>query len=172
MDHAQRLSGPSPWRTATLVTAAFALLELALLIAGGTALLARPFHHSAATTPAAQHAAATAVRHVVHVPKRAAVPSVPLRARSRVAVLVLNGNGVQGAASAEASHLQTLGYRIGGATNALRHDYARSMVMYAPGYGKEARRLAHDTGVRMVAPADGATPATLKASPLVLLLGS
>jgi hypothetical protein len=168
VDHAQHLSGSSPWRRATLVTAAFALLELALLIAGGTALLDRPFHHAAAAaTPKA-----TPAPTLVHVPKRALVRAVPLRARSQVAVLVLNGNGVQGAASSEATRLQTLGYRVGGATNAARHDYARSMVMFAPGYSKEARRLARDTGVHMVAPADGATPATLKASPLVLLLGN
>ena len=168
MDHAQHLSRSSPWRTATLVTATFALLELALLIAGGTALLDRPFHHAAAATAPT----VTPARTVVHVPKRTPVRAVPLRARSQVAVLVLNGNGVQGAASTEAARLQTLGYRIGGATNAVRHDYARSMVMFAPGYGKEARRLARDTGVHMVAPVDGATKATLKASPLVLLLGN
>jgi hypothetical protein len=100
------------------------------------------------------------------------VRSLPLRPRSRVAVLVLNGNGRQGAAGAEAARLQGVGYRIAGATNAGRRDYARSMVMYAPGYGKEARRLARDAGVRLVAPADGMTPAALRASPLVLLLGS
>jgi hypothetical protein len=87
-------------------------------------------------------------------------------------VLVLNGNGIQGAATREAAHLQGLGYRIGGAQNAVRHNYARSMVMYAPGWSKEARRLSRDTGIRMVAPADGMTRSALKASPLVLLLGS
>ena len=170
MDHAQQLPRGFPWRTATLVTATIAAVELVALIAGGTALLARPVHH-AAPKPVRTTAGAAA-RPVFRVPAAAKVPSVPLRPRSHVAVLVLNGNGVQGAASSEATRLEGLGYRIGGAQNAARHDYARSMVMYAPGYVKEARRLSHDTGIRMVAPADGLTRAALKASPLVLLLGS
>ena len=170
MDHAQQLPRAFPWRAAALVTATIAAVELAALIAGGTALLARPVHHGAAKP--ARTTASAAARPVFRVPAAAKVPSVPLRPRSYVAVLVLNGNGVQGAAGTEAARLQGLGYRIGGATNAVRHDYARSMVMYAPGYGKEARRLSRDTGIRMVAPADGLTRAALKASPLVLLLGS
>jgi hypothetical protein len=100
------------------------------------------------------------------------VPSVPIRTRSKIAVLVLNGNGVTGVAHTEATHLQSLGYRIGGAENAPPHHYSRSMVMFVPGYGKEARRLARDTGIRFVAPLDGLTHAELKSSRLVVLLGS
>ena len=170
MDHVQQLPRGFPWRAAALVTATIAAVELVALIAGGTALLARPVHHAAATPK--RTTASAAARPVVHVPAAPTVPSVPLRPRSHVAVLVLNGNGVQGAARSEAARLQGLGYRIGGAENAVRHDYARSLVMYAPGYVKEARRLSRDTGIRMVAPADGLTRAALKASPLVLLLGS
>jgi hypothetical protein len=106
------------------------------------------------------------VRHV------AAVPSHPLRPRAHVRVLVMNGNGVSGAASSAAQRLEVEGYRIGGATNAPRHDYARSMVLYVPGWVKEARRLAHDTGVRLVAPVDGMRPSRLRGSKIVLLLGS
>jgi hypothetical protein len=168
VDHAQQLPRAFPWRTATLVAGGIAMLELVALIVGGTALLARPLNHSSPTTKAS---ATPAVRLVAHVPHALKVKSHPLRSRSHVAVLVLNGNGVQGAASSEAAHLQGLGYRIGGAKNAVRHDYARSMVMYAPGWHKEAQRLSRDTGIRMVAPADGMTPSALKASPLVLLLG-
>jgi hypothetical protein len=43
--------------------------------------------------------------------------------------------------------------------------------MFVPGWIKEARRLARDAGVRMVAPLDGLRPAQLKGSVLVLLLG-
>ena len=98
--------------------------------------------------------------------------SHPLRARSGVRVLVLNGNGAQGAASTEAARLQSEGYHIGGAENAQRHDYARSMVLYLPGWVKEARRLAHDTGIKLVAPVDGLTHAKLRASQAVVILGS
>jgi hypothetical protein len=87
-------------------------------------------------------------------------------------VLVLNGNGVQGAASSEASRLRIAGYRVGGARNAARRNYVRSMVLYVPGWIKEARRLAHDSGVRIVAPVDGLRPSTLKGSKLVVILGN
>ena len=87
-------------------------------------------------------------------------------------VLVLNANGVQGAAHAEAARLQAAGYPVGGAANAPSHHYAQSMVMYVPGYLKEARRLAHESGIRLVAPVDGLTPAALSGSRLVVLLGS
>jgi hypothetical protein len=87
-------------------------------------------------------------------------------------VLVLNGNRVQGAASREAALLQSAGYRIAGAENAQRHDYARSMVLYVPGWAKEARRLARDTGIRLVAPVDGLRRAALKGSKTVVILGS
>ena len=172
MDHAQQLPRAFPWRTATLVMGAIASFELAALIVGGALLLARPLGRPAG--PAAPRVTVHARRTTAAVHRRPAphVRSLPLRPRSRVAVLVLNGNGRQGAAGAEATRLQGIGYRIAGATNAGRRDYARSMVMYAPGYGKEARRLARDAGVRLVAPADGMTPAALRASPLVLLLGS
>jgi hypothetical protein len=107
---------------------------------------------------------------VVHAP--APAPSLPLRARTSVRVLVLNGNGHRGAAAVEAARLRSSGYRIGGAANAQRHDYAQSMVLYVPGWVKEAHRLAHDTGIRLVAPVDGLRPAALKGSKTVVILGT
>jgi hypothetical protein len=174
-------SEPFPWRTATLVASAVATIELLGLIVVGAFVLAHPFRHAAkhtattATKAADIHHAAPVHRHVVPVPAKVRVARVaphPLRARSQVRVLVLNANGVQGAAHAEAARLQALGYPIGGASNAPSHQYAQSMVMFVPGYLKEARRLAHDAGIRLVAPVDGLTPSTLSASRLVVLLDS
>ncbi|HEY2073021.1 MAG TPA: LytR C-terminal domain-containing protein [Gaiellaceae bacterium] len=172
---------PFPWRTATLVASGVAVLELVGLIVVGAFFLSHPFRHHAKTT-ATTAAAATALvqhtatvhRHVVPVPAkdRVTVTAHPLRPRAKVRVLVLNANGAQGAAHAEAARLQGLGYVIGGAANAPSHHYARSMVMFIPGYVKEARRLAHETGIKLVAPVDGLTPSTLSASRLVVLLGS
>lgn len=163
MDHVQHISAPFPWRAATVVAGAVALVELVALIAIGLVHLAPS--HTAAAEPA--------VRHAVHVQPKPAVrvPVVPLRPRSRVHVLVLNGNGVSGAASVQASRLQSDGYRIAGATNAQRHDYASSIVMYLPGWVREARRLAHETGVRIVAPVDGLRRPQLRGSTVILLLG-
>ena len=166
MQHAEPIPTSFPWRGATLVVGAIAAVELLVLI-GVIALHFAPKH------AVARSAASTKARPVVHATKRvAAVPSHPLRARSRVHVLVLNGNGAQGAASTEAARLLRAGYRIGGAENALRHDYARSMVLYVPGWVKEAKRLARDTGIKLVAPIDGLTPAKLKASQAVVILGN
>jgi hypothetical protein len=164
VDHAQPLHSPFPWRAATVVVGAVALVELVALIALGLAHLApsssKPVRHRVV------HARPTPKpKPVVH------VPAVPLRPRSAVHVLVLNGNGVSGAAALSAARLQSDGYRIAGATNAQRHDYAQSMVMYVPGWMGEARRLAHETGVRIVSPVDGLRRAQLRGSTVILLLG-
>ena len=169
MDHAHEIPTPFPWRAVAVLAAGLALVELVALIAIGLVHLAP----KATAEPTPKTTAPVAhPRHVrARVVHRVRVPSVPLRPRSRVRVLVLNGNGVGGAASAEAARLEARGYRIGGATNAERHDYARSMVMFVPGWIKEARRLAHDAGIRMVAPVDGLHPSQLRGSGVVLLLG-
>ena len=48
-----------------------------------------------------------------------------------------------GAAGAEASTLKAHGYPVVAVGNARRNDYAASIVMYRPGYNREAGRLAH-----------------------------
>jgi hypothetical protein len=167
MQHAEHLPASFPWRTSTVVVGAVAIVELVALIVIGAAQLAPQRVHAKAGAVAkpARHTVAN-VRHT------ASLPSHPLRARDRVSVLVLNGNGVQGAASSMATRLRDIGYRIGAAQNAQRHDYAQSMVMYVPGWVKEARRLAHEMGVKLVAPVDGVTPGRLKGSQVVLILGT
>jgi hypothetical protein len=171
VEHAQNLPHAFPWRTAAVVVGIVAALELVALIGIGAARLAKPVRAHAVSTA---HALAThsapapkshATRHV------AALPSQPLRARTKLSVLVLNGNGVNGAAGSEAVNLQRLGYGSSRSEDAPRHDYARSMVMYVPGYGKEARRLGHDAGVHIVAMLDGMRRAQLKGSQLVVVLG-
>jgi len=168
VEYAEPLSQPFPWRAATLVAGTLAALEFVVLIVVGAFLLARPVHHQAARAAAAPVVHARAVTHVrrLHVTPNALLP------RTHVSVLVLNGNGVAGAAAREAATLQGLGYRIGGKRNAQRHDYARSIVMYVPSYAREAKRLARDTGIGLVAPVDGLTPHMLKGVKLVVLLGS
>jgi hypothetical protein len=166
VEHAGHIPRSFPWRGATLVVGAIAAAELLALASIGALHLA-PKH------PVAAGAGATpkrVVRAAAHVPS--APPSQPLRTRGRVHVLILNGNGIQGAASSEAARLRSAGYRIAAAENAQRHDYAQSMVLYVPGWIKEARRLAHDAGIRLVAPIDGLRPSALKGSKTVVILGS
>jgi hypothetical protein len=172
VEHAPHLSHSFPWRTATIVVGALAAAELiALALIGGTRIahLVPPVTH-AHTAPAAAapaHAAATHAKVVIP----AAPPAHPIWPRSRVAVLVLNGNGVTGAASAEAARIQALGYRVPAATNAPYHDYSRSMILFKPGFHAEAQRLAHDAHIRLVATLDGIRRSQLKGSKLVVILG-
>jgi LytR cell envelope-related transcriptional attenuator len=173
VEHAPSLARPFPWRTATLVVGAVAAIELvALALIGGTRIahLFRPLTHTAAAaTRVAAPAHPTAMRFKPM--KLPAVPSHPLLPRSRVSVLVLNGNGTSGAAATEAARIQALGYPLPAAKNAARHDYARSMVLFRPGYAVEAHRLARDAGIRLVSPVDGVGKAQLRGSPLVVILG-
>ncbi len=166
MEYAEPLPRPFPWRAATLVAAALAALELVALIVVGALLLARPIHHSAAAKAAA--AAPVAPRTVVHVNRVVRIVAHAFRPRTQLSVLVLNGNGQAGAAARAAAKLHGLGYRISDSRNAERHDYARSLVMYMPGYAREGRRIAHDAGIRLVSPVDGLKP---KRAQIVIVLG-
>ena len=174
MEHAPSLARPFPWRTATIVVGAVAAIELvALALIGGTRIahLFQPLTHS--PVAAAKAAAQPAHRPAAHVKplELPAVPSHPLLPRNRVSVLVLNGNGTSGAAATEAARIHALGYPLPAAKNAARHDYARSMVLFRPGYAVEAHRLARDAGIRLVSPVDGVGKAQLRGSPLVVILG-
>ena len=160
------LDRPFPWRTATLVVGALAVVELVALVALGAAQLAPVVRRAAPQREVAK------TRALAHLRRASPPPSHALRPRPSVPVLVLNGNGIRGAAAHAAVRLNVLGYRVGGTANASRHDYARSMVMYVPGWVREARRLARDTGVRLVSPIDGVTPSSLRGAKVVLLLGS
>jgi hypothetical protein len=166
-EHTDRLPSAFPWRAATVVIGVVAAIELVALIGIGATRLAGPLR-AHATTPA-PHAATAAPVH--HARTTASAPAHPLRLRAALSVLVLNGNGVNGAAGSEATSLQTLGYGGSRSEDAPRHDYARTMVLYVPGYVQEARRLARDTHVGIVAPIDGIRTAELKGSKLVVVLG-
>jgi len=176
VDHPLRLDrvelAVRPWRTATLVVAGIAALELVLLVMIGGALLAKP--DQTARKPAAGTAkAATTTKHAakrapVKTTAKAVAAELP---RRKVTVVVLNGNGRRGAAAVAASRVQHKGYRIGLVANAPSHDYVTSLVMYRPGFQGEARRLAHDLGVKVVSPLDGVRPGQLHGAQAVLILG-
>ena len=177
MDHPLRLDHAElavrPWRTATLVVAGIAALELVLLVMLGGALLAKPEHATARKATASKAVAAKHTTKPAPVakatkPEKAAPAQLP---RRKVTVLVLNGNGRQGAAASAASRVSGKGYRIGLVANAPSHDYAASLVMYRPGFKGEAQRLARDLGVKVVSPLDGVRPGQLHGAQAVLILG-
>jgi len=169
---AQSLERPFPWRTIALAAGAVSLAELLVLLVVAGVRLAPASHARAATT--ATRATATTRTHraaPAPAPTPARAKPQPLRPRSRVSVLVLNGNGITGAAGREASTLLHRGYRTASSADAPNHDYARSLVLYAPGYLREGKRLARDAGVRVVGPLDGLRPSQLRGSQLVVILG-
>ncbi len=177
MDHPLRLDrvelAVRPWRTAAVVVAAVAAVELVLLIVLGGALLAKPEPAaSAAARKAVSGATAKPAAKPKPLPTRATKAAPAQLPRRKVRVVVLNGNGRNGAAAAAASRVSGEGYRLGLVGNAPNHEYARSLVMYRRGFEGEGRRLARDLGIRLVGPLDGMRPAQLHGAHAVLILGA
>jgi hypothetical protein len=152
VEHVQPLDRPFPWRMATLVASALALAVLAALVLT---------HGPGQTRPVA------ATRRVSKGP---ALP--PPRPRSSISVLVLNGNGVSGAAGSEATRILARGYRHAIPTDAPNLDYVRSVVLFRPGWQSEAERLALDSRIATVAPLDGRIAPQYARVPLVVILGA
>jgi hypothetical protein len=169
-----------PWRTRTMIVTAIAVVELLALVAVAVVLLGRGWFESARATAVRtathQRAAAAAkkrttastVRPKPH-PKALARPML---ARAHTSLIVLNGNGRDGAAGAEATILRSHGYPVEAVGNAKRSDYAASIVMYRPGYEREARRLARDVGISIVSGLDGVLPSQLHGARLLIIVGS
>ena len=160
-----------PWRTAALVAAAVAAVELLVLVVVGGALIAKPSTGTAARPVAKTAAAGTSRKPAPVKIHRTAAPAAHL-ARGKVTVLVLNGNGRQGAAASTASRVSHRGYRIGGVANAPRSDFTRSLVMYRRGFEGEGRRLGRDLGIRIVGPLDGLRASQLHGAHAVVVVGA
>jgi hypothetical protein len=149
-----------PWRTATVVVSLVAAAELVVLVVLGIALIGKPL---------TRHVRAAAKEEVLGALDRK--PAVPPLSRARTRVVVLNGNGIAGAAGATAERVRARGYRIARVTNASRSDYARDIVMYRAGRRAEGERLARDLGVDVVGPLDGIRPKSIGRAHAVLIVG-
>jgi hypothetical protein len=160
VEHAQPLDGPFSWRVVALFASVIALA------AGSGLLLA---HRSARTRPVAARTTSSPIQKRQAKPKPA---PTPLRQRSSISVLVLNGNGIQGAAGGTASDLLALGYRRAIPTDAANLQYVRSLVLFRPGWQREADRLARDARISTVAPLDGRVAPAYAHVPLVVILGA
>ena len=163
MEHVQPFGRPFPWRVAALVAVAIALAELTVLLAVAGAHVFGA-HHQAQT-------GLDRTRPVSNTGPVSKEHAVRLRVRSRVSVLVLNGNGLAGVAGTEAAKLLSTGYRHATAADAPQ-GYARSLVLFRPGWQAEAQRLAHDAGILTVSPLDGRLARSNASYPLVLILGA
>jgi len=161
VEHVHPLDRPFPWRAVALAAGIVALAELTALIAlAGVRLF--HVHHVVAGLPATTTpSAGRDSKPIVH----------PLRPRSRVSVLVLNGNGVSGAAGTEATQLLARGYHHAVPSDA-PSTYAQSVVLFRPGWQREAQRLAHDAGITAVTPLDVRLPGSDRSDQVVLILGA
>ena len=163
MDHV--LANPSgssghPWRTIAVVAAGIATLELLGLVAVGIAFLAKPVMHRARVEATASAAA-----------RKPSAKARPLLPRRSVSVTVLNGNGISGAAAAEASRVRARGYKIRLVGNAPRGGYGRTVIMYRAGFQGEAQRIARDLQIWRVSPLDGLRRRDLKGAKLAVVIG-
>lgn len=141
-----------PWRTATLVASAVAAIELVIILVAAIVLVGKPLtekmHDTARDRTLGIPAAAPQQK-----PKLGS--RTTRLSRADTTVMVLNGNGVPGAAHEAAARVQGHGYTIGEVTNAKRTDFMRSVVMYRPGFRGEAIRLARDLRIKIIGPLDG-----------------
>ena len=167
-----------PWRTRTLILSGIAGIELVALVAVGVLVLGKGwFEHARASAATTKHVATHHTTPATHTqppaPTRThpAAPARPLVPRAHTGLLVLNGNGRNGAAGTEATTLRAHGYPVVAVGNARRNNYAATMVMYRPGYEREAQRLAHDVGISVVTGLDGVAPGVLKSAKLMVIVG-
>jgi LytR cell envelope-related transcriptional attenuator len=161
VEHVQPISRSFSSRPTTLALGL--LLAVALMVVGALVLL----FQATGTRPAS--GAASAPKADATTPRQ---PLPPLRSRSRTSVLVLNGNGISGAAGDEANTILARGYRQAISADAPNLDYARSLVLFRPGWQREAERLARDARIPTVAPLDGRLGPAYARAPLVLILGA
>jgi hypothetical protein len=156
------------------VATTIAGLELVLLVVAGIVLLGKSLAPD--VQAAAQRQALAPARAVVHAAPVAKpvqrAPAVRRLTRAKTLVLVLNGNGVQGAAAEAASLVTARGYAVKKVGNARRTGYGRTVVMYRPGFRPEGVRFGKDLNVGAVTPLDGITVAQLRGAHLVLILGA
>lgn len=151
-----------------------AAVELFLLVAFAIALFGQPTLDwlqgtaERGATPAARTRAPTGVEEQA---PRSVPPAAPKLARAETSVLVLNGNGIAGAAAAAETLVRQKGYAVAAVGNASRDDYRRSVVLYRPGYAPEAARFARDLRVRIVSPLDGLRLKDLKGAHVAIVLG-
>ena len=157
----------TPWRTATLVASAVAVLELVALLSLGVVLLAKPVSEHVRQAAEAQVLAPVKPR-----PKRAAPVGAAKLTRTETSIIILNGNGRAGAAAESADAVRRFGYTIGTVGNAPRSDFTRTLVMYRKGYKAEGIRLAKDLKLKIVGPLDGLRPGDMLGAHVALIVGS
>ena len=173
MDHSSRLPAPQPWRSAAFIAATVATVELLILLVAGIFLFGKFFADEVekASDPAAVTRAAVERQAGSAAGSSGGASAKALLDRRKTSVIVLNGNGVPGAAGATADRARSRHYVIAGTGNAPRTTFTRSVVMYRPGFEGEAKRLGRDLGIRHVTPLDGMRIRDLQGAHVALVVG-
>jgi len=172
LDHSLASSFELPernWRKLTIVLGAVAAVEALVILVAAVVLVARPVAHHLRSAALSESTASLDVKGKTgpHTPV-----GKPRLAPAQTVVMVLNGNGQEGAAAATAGKVRGLGYRIGTITNAQRTDYPKSVVMYRAGFRPEAMSLARRAGVGIVGPLDGIGAKKLGRAKVVYVVGA
>jgi LytR cell envelope-related transcriptional attenuator len=177
----------SGWRRAAIIVGVVAAVELVALVVVALAFIAKPFagspdSHAKAAAPASAtetakddaKPAAPAAGETGGAEPSSGAPAAAVRSRSNTHVLVLNGNGMTGAAGQLAAVVRALRYPVAGVGDALRRDFPRTIVMYRGGLLAEGERLAKDLGLgrARAMPLDGMRPTDLHGAQLVVIVGN
>jgi LytR cell envelope-related transcriptional attenuator len=88
-----------------------------------------------------------------------------------VEVAVLNGTSVPGLAAKVGDDVRVNGFRLGAVTNS-RDQFDQTVVMYAPGQLRAAKKVAHDLGVKPLQPIDRPTEQTAGDADVVVIAGA
>jgi hypothetical protein len=150
----------SRWRSRALIFAVVAGVELLVLVTIATIVIGRSVIGDVET----------AARARVLTPVKPKPTPHALLERDETSVLVLNGNGIAGAAGATAAKVKSFDYVVSGVGNAPRTDF-RTMVMYRGRHRGEAKRLAKDLRIPVVGPLDGLRAEDLMGAHLAVIVG-
>jgi len=163
-----------PRRPIALAVLGIATLALGVFVAVAVVVLTRP---PARTTRAAAPQAVTRTVVIPAPPAPASPrrtgrkpPAATLVSRAQTPVLVLNGNGISGAAASTAGIVRARGYPVTATGDAPRR-YAQSVVMYKRGFAGEAARLGRDLNVPTLQPLDPLVVPGGTRARLVLIVG-
>jgi len=160
-----------------MVATAIAAVELFILLMIGFVFGAKAFSDKTQTAttaaiqrevPQAAQSQATAKDQPSAQEKKDQSGPLP---RGKTSVVVLNGNGIPGAAATSADQVHSLRYIVTATGNAPSTDFAASVVMFRPGFKPAAKRLAGDLSVKRVTPLDGLTKGDLQGAQLALVIG-
>ena len=88
-----------------------------------------------------------------------------------VDVAVLNGTSVPGLAAKVGDDVRVNGFRLGDVTNS-RDQFDQTVVMYASGQQRAARKVAHDLGVKPLQPINRQTERTAGDADVVVIAGA